>query len=182
MRPRLAPPTMTARWRSSLAALLLSTACGPAVASSGVEVDCRERVHELPVADIVAPSLHLNLERADHGLTSSAAIDDPDIATPRQSSASPKPPLSPLADSLLQEIFAESDATVFVQPSNRTVASPELADSQPDANAEDGEQGNRGLDEAASLHIEIPVTTTRLPGVSEVDSPRIRRQMYRTDI
>ena len=38
------------------------------------------------------------------------------------------------------------------------------------------------VDEAETPINETPPTATRLPGVSETDQPRYRRQMYRTDI
>ncbi len=48
--------------------------------------------------------------------------------------------------------------------------------------AEAAEQDDARIDETDTPQHEIPPTATRLPGVSDSDLPRFRRQMYRTDI
>ena len=58
---------------------------------------------------------------------------------------------------------------------------PALAD-VPTKSSNDAAEEQSGADESANTAIEPSGTAIQLPGVSEADLPRFRRQMYRTDI
>lgn len=143
MKSRLVPAKNALLSGSGITALLLAAWCSPTIAATGVDVECpeTERQNRLVAADIEMPQLvlpSLSIDVADHGVDSSAAIEDeivdPPLTSPAVSSG------DEAADSPTE--VKEADAT---------------------------------LDEVAP-------TATRLPGVSETDQPRFRRQMYRTDI
>ena len=137
-------PTKNALTRgSALVALLLAAWSAPTLAATGVDVECPESEPQntLVATDIEIPQLaipSLNVDVADHGVDSSADIED-DITDP------------PLASPAVTSGDDAEDA------------------------AADVDEADTGLNEAAP-------TATRLPGVSETDQPRFRRQMYRTDI
>jgi len=137
VKARLATPTYALFSGPGIAVVLLAGWCAPAIASSGVEVQCPEADNErqLTVAEIAAPSL--TIEVAEHGVDSSAAIDD-EIDEPKALAPVPMP--------------AEYD---------------------------DDSVGDK---ESSPPRIESLPTATRLPGVAESDLPRLRRQMFRTDI
>ena len=140
---RLVPSKNALLSGSGITALLLTAWCAPSLAATGVDVECpeSERQHKLVAADIELPQLvvpSLKIDVADHGVDSSAAIDDEIV----------DPPLTSPAVSSGDE---DHDTSTDVKEADAT------------------------LDDAAP-------TATRLPGVSETDQPRYRRQMYRTDI
>ncbi len=61
------------------------------------------------------------------------------------------------------------------------VVSPALADVTTKSSS-DAADKQAGVDESAPTANELPGSALQLPGVSEADLPRFRRQMYRTDI
>ena len=61
------------------------------------------------------------------------------------------------------------------------IIDPPLASPAASATGDEDENTN-DVDEADATHSEAAPTATRLPGVSETDQPRFRRQMYRIDI
>ena len=95
----------------------------------------------------------LAIQVVDHAVSSSAEIDEKIDDTKRNANSEVVPELSAATRELLQEVFGDEE--------------------QEDADV---------IDEADSTPSELPPTATRLPGVSEEELPRFRRQMYRTDI
>ena len=79
----------------------------------------------------------------------------------------PCPELASHSETSLQEILGDDEIS---SPGIRTLDAATEQDT--DSEKED----------ITILKSEIPKITTRLPGVSTSDSPRFRRQMYRTDI
>ena len=67
------------------------------------------------------------------------------------------------------------------EPSSEEVSSPALADAA-STKSTDSTDTEAEADENAVPVSNPPETALRLPGVSEEDQPRFRRQMYRTDI
>ena len=143
MKTRLVPSKNALSSGPGFTALLLVAWCSPTLAATGVDVECpeSERQNRLVATDIELPKLvlpTLKIDVADHGVDSSADIEDEIV----------DPPLTSPAVSSGEEV---DEATTEVKEADAT------------------------LDDAAP-------TATRLPGVSETDQPRYRRQMYRTDI
>ena len=124
---------------SGIAGLLLAAWTVPVFASSGHDARCPEADADAKIraAELISPALTipaLTIEVTEHGVDSSADIDEEIVDSPR---------LTPSADS--EEVVREVDPTTA--PRNETLP-----------------------------------TATRLPGVSDSNLPRFRRQMYRTDI
>ena len=70
----------------------------------------------------------------------------------------------------------DSEADIEAEIVDPPLASPAVnTSSDSDETANDVEDADGAINEAAP-------TATRLPGVSDTDQPRFRRQMYRTDI
>ncbi len=67
------------------------------------------------------------------------------------------------------------------EPGSEKVSSPALADAA-SIDSTDTTDTDSEADENAVPVSNPPETALRLPGVSEEDQPRFRRQMYRTDI
>jgi hypothetical protein len=66
-------------------------------------------------------------------------------------------------------------------PGSESAVSPALADVTKNPSVDDlDEQAN--ADESTGPSTQPPRSVLRLPGVSDADLPRFRRQMYRTDI
>lgn len=66
-------------------------------------------------------------------------------------------------------------------PTVEKITSPALAEVA-DVNLNDSSETNSAEEEDAVPVNDLPETALRLPGVSEKELPRFRRQMYRTDI
>ena len=75
---------------------------------------------------------------------------------------------------------ADMDAPAAASHSDSSVL-PALADVATKTSS-DAVEEQSGADESASTTSERPESALQLPGVSEADLPRFRRQMYRTDI
>ena len=67
-------------------------------------------------------------------------------------------------------------------PAVEKLTSPALAADTADTTLTDSENASGAETEAAAAADDLPETALRLPGVSEKELPRFRRQMYRTDI
>ena len=143
MTTRLAPTNNALTCGSGLAALLLVAWCSPTLAATGVDVECpeSEAQNRLVATDVQIPQLELpalNISVAEHGVDSSADIED-EISDP-------------------------------------PLASPTVT------NGKEAEEVAEDIDDADDGISDTSPTATRLPGVSESELPRFRRQMYRTDI
>ena len=76
------------------------------------------------------------------------------------------------------EARAQADATIAETVMAAEAALAEVAD----VNLNDGSDSSSAKKDDSVPLRELPETALRLPGVSEKEQPRFRRQMYRTDI
>lgn len=67
-------------------------------------------------------------------------------------------------------------------PAVEELRSPALTAEAADTSLTEGEDSSAAETDAAVVADDLPETSLRLPGVSEKELPRFRRQMYRTDI
>lgn len=141
-----------------IAVSLLCLWCLPTLASTGVDVPCTESESRLDSAEIVGPSLSIDV--ADHAVDSSADIE---LEITDSVAFSPTRParLSSQGKVVLQQVFDDLQESPMSSP-----VTDEMRE-ETDDQADDSE---------------TPPTATRLPGVSPSDLPRFRRQMYRIDI
>ncbi len=75
---------------------------------------------------------------------------------------------------------ADMDATA-AKPGSEPAVSPALADVTKKLSTENLDE-QAGADESFDTNTQPPGSALRLPGVSEANLPRFRRQMYRIDI
>ncbi len=174
MATRLAPATPAAHRGISAATLLLGLLCGSAVAATGVATRCEVSAPELPEAMIVPPALTIDV--ADLGV--------PDLAD----LASQQVPLeSALPDALRLVPPGALDKTPLVDTvhASSSDAGSDLPTPPPVAGTKAGTDDLRSthtVDQQPADLLPAPGVSTKLPGVSETELPRLRRQMYRTDI
>jgi hypothetical protein len=121
--------------------------------------------------------LSCSFSHASNGVKS----DSDEISEPPVASASPA---SRLVLRMIDHGLTDSEADMkdpAADPASEKVESPALADA---SDAELHEQEESALNESSSKVTAdmLPETALRLPGVSDTDLPRFRRQMYRTDI
>lgn len=67
-------------------------------------------------------------------------------------------------------------------PAGEKVSSPTLSADSNDSGLQDNAASSTTEAESAAAADDLPETALRLPGVSDKELPRFRRQMYRTDI
>lgn len=139
------------------------------------------------------------LNRSTHALISSAAVlliaslsssalasngfksDCDEANDPLPSVAVPAPSLTiVLADHGLTDSAADMKDPA-ADPGNEELSSPALAEATT-SKSQDNSDSETETEEDAVPVSDPPETALRLPGVSEADQPRFRRQMYRTDI
>ena len=107
--------------------------------------------------------------------------DCDEISDPPTANASPAPRLTlrmtehGLTDSESDMKDPASD------PTSEKVESPALADTT-DTEVDENSESKPTETESKVAADKLPDTALRLPGVSETELPRFRRQMYRTDI
>jgi hypothetical protein len=141
-----------------LAGILLGALCLPAIASTGVAVDPPEAETDLKEPALAAPSLAL--DAPERAASTTVDMDDEIVASGSQSPASPAR-LSSNGQIALQQLLDETEEIEMFSPISEQPAAESTQTGEADG---------------------VPPTATRLPGVSESDMPRFRRQMYRTDI
>ena len=123
------------------------------------------------------------------GLSCSTAIASNDIKSDcHEINNSPQAfevPAPSLTIRLVDRGLTESESDMkapAADPAGEKVTSPALAaDTTDTAVSDDEDTGTTDTDTAAAAD-DLPDTALRLPGVSEKELPRFRRQMYRTDI
>lgn len=181
-------PTAAAMRGTGTAALLLVFCCAPAFAAI-VDADalCAQSISPHISFDI--PVDELSLTMVDLGV--SAAVTTAHQAADYDVEPALQPPsvaTAPRVERILREIFDESlpadheaaDATPSSSPNAATLAeltAPGLREMSRDVDGID-------TDAARIREVEQDVTEiiTRVPGVSEDELARYRRQMFRTDI
>ena len=155
---------------SIAAALLLSAYCAPLLAASNVDCD---KAGALPDSIHIAHP-ELNISVAEHGAT--APMSEPrEVDRMRRPSASTVS-IAPQAETILRRIFDESYAATELdelEPASATGAKSIAELTDPEELAEPASE----TEEA-----EHPTLDADLPGISEDETLRYRRQMFRTDI
>jgi hypothetical protein len=180
---RLAPPGNTAlNAISTIALLLIAAWSAPALASSGLGVNCDRSNSNPQVPDIATAAL--TVKPVVHGIATASGD------TPIEPISTRALDLTPRAEVILGRVFEREDKPLqstsdvvhvdLVQVDSST-SSPPLAstDTTPDA---DTQRNNSRAESVTTHEPEISSVETRLPGVSDADLLRFRRQMYRTDI
>ena len=177
MKDRQSPPKTPAPSATRAAALLvLSLVCTPSLVYAGLNACASSRANGLegPVQD-------LTVHRLDYGPANSdtAAIDNPgDRAIDDDAPISPASTLKPRVAVVLRKPFDDPDDLVQPAPIDGSESGP-LADMiVPGA----GGDGDKHSDAEAIPSEELPGVDMRLPGLSDDDVLRFKRQMYRTDI
>lgn len=183
MTPRLEPSDSNATKRLGTLALTLLVLGGPALAS--ISVDCDDTRFEARVS-VTAPVANLHVELVDHGMTSVdsdiSAINNPavNVTVEVNSISAPSAP-----DASVQRMFThaqesfENTATDVIYVSEEDVASGGSTEGPAAANGQDEASRTNSV---TTNNTTTPVVDTQLPGVSDADLVRFRRQMYRTDI
>ncbi|MCH7821718.1 MAG: hypothetical protein IIA07_06845 [Proteobacteria bacterium] len=174
-------PTKFALISGTSIVLLFGAWGAPVQASSGVKLECREPAEELSVTELPAPPMAL--DAAEHGVSSATTREVDCIETPVPPTTTALPKLSPTADTI-RRIFGEDDETIVVAPATTNtivVTSPALADAKRTAETINAE-GSNSTDDSGAPRNETEQTPAAAPADSELDQPRFRRRMYRTDI
>ena len=94
-------------------------------------------------------------------------------------------PAPPLTMKLAEHGLADSSADMkapAADPAGEKLTSPTLAADATESTLVDTEDTSTVETDAAAAADDLPETSLRLPGVSDEELPRYRRQMYRTDI
>ncbi len=161
---------------ASAAALLLSFYCAPLLAATSLPCDKAAKqpdTLEVRKLDITNPDLTIAV--TDHGLSPSVVIES--IASEqRLARRFSTPAIAPRANAILKQIFDESYSAAELdelQPATASDAKSIAELAPPPAPAEPA---------AESDDAELPALDADLPGVSEEETLRYRRQMFRTDI
>jgi hypothetical protein len=167
----------------------------PSVASSGIHVDC-----DRPGSGAhgqTSTSVALNIEFIDHGVTK-AGIGKSDFTSiaetagsaPRESTEVDSRDvdsfdLGSRAESILQEVFEKSSgapqsASALVQIDSSELKP--LATTEATTGAISSNSATRSERVTTNISPEIDGIEIRLPGLSDAELLKFRRQMYRTDI
>lgn len=156
---------------SIAAAMLLTAYCAPLLAATGIDCDRTDALSD-PM-DLAQPELIVSV--TEHGATSpmSEPREEDRLRRPSASTLS----LAPQAETILRRIFDESySATELdeLEPASATGAKSiaELTDSTDtvDSAGDDSDDSD------------VPPLDADLPGMSDDETIRYRRQMFRTDI
>ena len=180
---RAAAKDNAATYATCVLALALGAWCVPALASNGLAVNSNDKGDRLSSLDVPAASL-------------AREVIDPDIANPPggealnvpiESNATLSLDFTPRAEVIFQEIFEDRGIANAVRPARSDSGPPGSAAVPALINAKSvpvaDKQDERNISEdAGARSAESSGVEPRLPGVSESDLLRFRRQMFRTDI
>jgi hypothetical protein len=176
--------------KAYIASLLVFWAV-PSAASSGVHVDSDQPESSSPNGQ-PSTSVALNVEFADHGVAKTG-IGTPDLtsiaetagSTPLESGGVDSLDLGSRTETIIQEVFEKSSGPQQSESSLVQIKSSELkplANTEATTGAIDSNSATRSESVTTNNSPEIDGTEMRLPGVSDAELLRFRRQMYRTDI
>jgi hypothetical protein len=164
------------------AAFLLVVWAVPSAASSGIHVDRDQAGSD--AHDQGSTSVALNVEIVDHGITKADIAETPGNA-PLELTRLDSFDLSFRAEAISQEVFEKSSG---LPQSNSNLVQIESSELKPLATTEatnaamNSNSANRSESVTTNISTEIDGTEMRLPGLSDAELLRFRRQMYRTDI
>jgi hypothetical protein len=182
------------------AALLLAVWAVPSAASSGIQVDCDQTgsaAHEQPTTGI-----DLNVKYVDHGVTKAGIgkndiSDDPQATRnlplknlPLNSAEIDSLDLMPRAEAMIQQVFDKNRSS---QRSNSDLVNSDLVQIESSKmkplasnDATSGAVNDNSVKRSESITTNVDQGINqiemRLPGISDAELLRFRRQMYRTDI
>ena len=124
---------------------------------------------------------------ADLGQTDSvSAADAPPVTVEDLNSQAPAVSMAPRVKTILRDIFDESVPEGQADADATAISSPNAA-SLAELTAPGLRENSRDLDSSDELNIrdaekDVTGVSTSVPGISEDDLSRYRRQMFRTDI
>ena len=157
-------------------ALLLAFCCAPVLAATSLPCDeaaDRPRSLEVRALDMADPDLTISV--TDHGITTTIVVQ-PAGDEIRKPQRIVDRSIAPRANTILRQIFDESYSASELDEL-RPASAPEAKSiaelTMPDDRAEPAADGSDS---------ELPSLDADLPGVSEDETLRYRRQMFRTDI
>ena len=162
---------------ASAATLLLGLYCGPLFAATSVPCDKaadQPRVLEVRALDITTPDLTISV--IEHGLTAPTIVVEAKVSEQRLTQRFSAPAMAPRANTILKQIFDESYSAAELDELQPATTSDAKSIAELALPATPNEPAMEG-DEA-----ELPALDADLPGVSEDETLRYRRQMFRTDI
>ena len=159
------------------AALLLSFFCAPLLAANSLPCDkAADRPRSLEVRDLDMSAPDLTISVTDHGIITTTVVVQPSNDEVQGAQRITRPFIAPGANTILRQIFDES------------YSASELDELQP-ASALDAKSiaeltmpGNASKPAADGNEADLPSLDADLPGISEDETLRYRRQMFRTDI
>lgn len=161
----------------SAAILLLGAYCGPLFASTSLPchtADEESRHLDSRSLDLAFPELIISV--TEHAFAAPTVVIESASNEQRISERYTAPEMAPRANAILKQIFDESYSAADLdelQPASATDAKSIAELALPPAPGEPAPD----RDEA-----ELPALDADLPGVSEDETLRYRRQMFRTDI
>jgi hypothetical protein len=185
VRLRLEAPRPVAKGGKTAASLLLMLWCAPGFASSGHDALYEEVASGHICLD--APVQKLSIVVVDHGDASAVPSGDAMLnATDDLNVRTPSVFVAPRVETILREIFDES-IPADQEASDATASSPPNAATLEELTAPGLREQSRHLEDIDKSVIrdadgDSTRANTSVPGFSEDDLARYRRQMFRTDI
>lgn len=172
------PPALTPATRrgSTVTALLLVLVCAPVFAASGIDPLCDESITDAAAIDVSVDELSVDVVDHDTNSTHLIASDE---------NAATILPERPSVEMILRQIFDETSSAgvdLSVTDAARSATAAPLVELNPPVlivpPPQDGDAQTSNEPDRANPLTVVP----RFPGLSEADTQRYRRQMYRTDI
>ena len=159
------------------AVLLLAFYCAPVLAANTLPCDkAADRPRSLEIRDLDMSDPDLTISVTEHGIITTTVVVQPSSDEVNGPQRGTGPFTAPRANTILRQIFDES------------YSASELDELQP-ASALDAKSiaeltmpGNPSKPAADGNDADVPPLDADLPGISEDETLRYRRQMFRTDI
>ena len=172
-RPAPTVTTVAALRGTGAAVALLAFWCAP-VFAAGSDVFCEKAATASVSLDVQIDDLAIDI--VDHGITDA-------VSAAGLESAAPSVLMAPRVETILREIFDET-LTADQEAADATPISSPHAASLAELTAPVLREQGKKIDDAEIREDKLGVSgvNTRVPGVSEDDLSRYRRQMFRTDI
>lgn len=159
-------------------ALLLSLVCTPAIAASGIDPLCDGTADRSDSVELAAEEF--SIEVVEHG--GNADVDEFGAI---EDALSALRPTNPSVDTILRRIFDESTTIDVAAPESaadiRATAAPLVELTVPEA-IEAPTDAVESAESDSAVEQNSGNVEPEFPGLTDADSRRYRRQMYRTDI